>query len=359
MGSEEDNSDHVAWSKYAGKTIVEETSRVGKRDDTLRLNEQLKAVCEVHAATSNALSVAEEQVVKHRREIHELRCELDRQSERNTGLCLQQTRQEEYVRSLKEKLLQSQDKLGTLVDYQCERADLIQQNREQQQAMDRYHTELDALRKRHEETRKRLEAKASEADHWKRQTEAQLRCNDLMTDDVTRLKRTVSTRDRKQGEASARTAQLEAEAVGYRKRLDTLSKELSSRERMVADLETEGKRLKRDRVLALRTLQDEQDKAKERELLIRSLRRENASLREANVASATHAESMADPGTTSTHLQPSPVSVIQVGDVPAPSCTATDSLLLNLKKQNKLQMKSLANTLQLLLSVDAKEKTLA
>ncbi|KAJ9465099.1 hypothetical protein DIPPA_26069 [Diplonema papillatum] len=38
---------------------------------------------------------------------------------------------------------------------------------------------------------------------------------------------------------------------------------------------------------------------------------------------------------------------------------STDSLLLNLKKQNKLQMKSLANTLQLLLSVDAKEKTLA
>eukprot|EP01059_Diplonema_ambulator_P028736 TRINITY_DN47646_c0_g1_i1.p1 TRINITY_DN47646_c0_g1~~TRINITY_DN47646_c0_g1_i1.p1 ORF type:complete len:359 (+),score=197.44 TRINITY_DN47646_c0_g1_i1:32-1108(+) len=346
------------WSKYPARMIVEEKSKVDV-EQVRRMNEQLQAVCEVHAATSNALSNAEERNIKLRQEVQRLEHLVEALQEDNNALSKEREEQILQHASLKDRCIAAHERLGALSDYQMERSELLTQLRQQSEAIMALKKENSHLREEAAQTKDTFDKLNNEKDLHKRQADAQLRCNEVVTSECTRLKRVLSKNCSKNGEKEARIGELESEVSLLKKQVAQLEKDIASREKMAQDVEDEGRFLKRERVGALKALEDERDKAKERELLIRTLRRENSDLREQVAVLVSTIETRLDEQAAEYH-KAEPMPIMEVGVKPPKKRPGKDPLLANLKQQNKLQMKSLTNTLQqLMYTLDRKERSLA
>ena len=347
----------AAWSKYPAKAMVAESEATDRRR-LERTVEQLQAVCEVHAATSNALCSTEERNVQYRQEVEDLRTQVEVLADQNAKLCADQQHAVQQMAGVKDKYIHAHEKLGALAEYQVERGELLRQSRDQAGAVAQLRRENEELRREAGELRVVAEARGVQADKWQRQAEAQLRCNEVVTDECARLKRAMAKGTDRRAQRDADAAVLQMETRQLEERLRRSERCVEARDRSVHEAEEEGRRLKRERVQALRALQDEQDAARERELLLRQLRRDNAELRERlHVLTAAPEDLLVEVvqgGGAVTGGAPIPVVEVGVPPVVAP---AADNVLLNLKKQNKLHMQSLTNTLQqLMYTVDKKEK---
>ena len=351
--------DH-GYSKYPTKVIMDERSL--NQDGRLEtVTQQLHAVCEVHAATSNALSSAEEHNVRLRLDLEDTTRQMELLRDQNAKLCSDNQHQKNQQDALKDQCITVQGKLTSMAEYQAERGDLLRQSRDQSATIRSLQREANELRGNDEALRAEIEARSVEADTFRRQAEAQLRFNEVVTEECARLKKAMKSSASRRGHKEADIAALHEEVRDLKQKLDRTEKDLSRSDAMVHEVEEEGRRLKRDRVAALRSLQDEQDKAKERELWLRTLRRENNELREqiAQGGGGGGGGGRREEGVKEMEPAGAPIPVLEIG-TPVGAEPQTEGILENLKMQNKLQMKTLTNTLQqLMYTVDKKERGIA
>ena len=343
----------IGWSRFTAKDMIEASGRVEK-DQFIKLNNQLRAVCEVHAATSNALSKNDEQKLKMITEIEVLKDQVEKTYDHNEILMREQEDQRVNTEMLKDKVISAHEKLGTLAEYQIERSELHKQTIGQMSELNSLREKVKQLTKQNTNYQIQANDAISSRDDWKRQAEAQLRCNEQLVSDCKRLKHQLSRSISKRGQHELTSSEYEKQIRILEGRLQKSNKIISSREDVIESQQNELKKSKRQRISIERSFQDEQDKAKERELWIRSLRRENLELKE-RLCSFEDSELGLNTSDETGNQPEERIPVIEIG---RKSYTVQpNDVLQNLKMQNKLQMLALNNSLQQLMhTVDTREK---
>eukprot|EP01062_Namystynia_karyoxenos_P073403 TRINITY_DN70205_c0_g1_i1.p1 TRINITY_DN70205_c0_g1~~TRINITY_DN70205_c0_g1_i1.p1 ORF type:complete len:393 (+),score=173.69 TRINITY_DN70205_c0_g1_i1:80-1180(+) len=335
---------HAGWSQLPVRGAVAERGRIAQAREE-RLAAQKQALCKQVVQLQTQLQQSEQ-----RREAAE--AERAALQARQDELLAEHKQQLRTVRdlgdlnaSLKDQLLVAQSKLEEVAEWRLRRERGVQEEKANTEALAEKEDEIRALRRKLADSMRGHTRAEEELGETKRMLQCQLAYAEDLCKANKVLKRQRADREEAACAAEARCARAQQEA-------EQLRQQIYVRDKRIGAAEVEARRLRRDRVDARRAVLDAEDLARERELLIREVTRENRDLG-ALVAAARRAAEDQQQDAVGIAVSARPVPVVEVEAGPRGACPAAAAaadgpspVLRNLREHNGLLQGLLTNMLQ-------------